>query len=982
MNDQAVLQHKTTTPAVTIPSAPSSEELAFDWTLSEKDKQLVLKHRGSENLCRFAVQLCVLKNHGRFLSDYLQLPPAVLGYLCQQLDIPPLARLPGRARGNTESDYQREIADYLGWCTYDAQAAQQLHDWIADQVNQHLYIDDLVEKAANRLREQRIVIPGPVVFEREVNAAYRQAEGFVFQRIAAQIPLSMRQTIDQLLAVDDADSKTDFMRFAEYPPEARAKHIVRYLDRYQELAALGIEQLRFSGIGRGLPQRLAGVVKTYDAWQIRRFDADKRYALAACFLFEAKKTVLDYLVEMHAQFMLTMERRSRNDWEKEHRQLRRQVNRGIVSLRQFASTALALRASSETQIEPLFEQTDPNTLRAAIQDCEAFESLQTYGYVNQLRSRYTNFRRYFPRFIQLDFQAEPAGQAILDSIKVLRKLDSSELKALPEDVECSFVPANFRKRPYATPSRIDRRTWEISLALALRDALRAGDIYLPDSRRHVSFWDLCYDRSAWQQQRPVAYGELGLPVEADAATAKLVGEFLQTADRTAIELPSNAFVAIVNGQLQLKRDPAVEEPADTPLLRQLIKRHLSRTRIERLLFEVDAWCDFSSALRPLGRDPSDDQRFYETLLAALVAHGTNLGIVAMADSAEGMTVDRLQDITRTCLREDTIRAANTLLVNYMRRLTISDYWGDGRRSSSDGQRFGVQGSSLLASFYPRYFGYYDRAVTVYTHISNQFSVFNTDVISCAEREALYVLDGLLRNESELDIEFHSSDTHGFTEQLFGLCFLLGYSFMPRFKDLKKQKLYKPVGVQVHQDLAALFSGVIDLELIKEQWDSLVRVAASLKNRIVPAHVIAKRLISSGSHNRLANALTHLGRLLKTTYILRYFSDPELRRQVGLQLNRGESRQELADHVFFANQGEFRSGNYFEMMNKASCLSLLSNAILVYNTVHMGEFLAQAEANGSGFSLDTIAHVSPLQHGHVIVNGTYDFSSTRKTGVKV
>jgi hypothetical protein len=101
VNDQAVLQHKTTAPAVTIPSAPSSEELAFDWTLSEKDKDLVLKHRGPENLCRFAVQLCVLKNHGRFLSDYLQLPPAILGYLCQQLDIPPLARLPGRARGNT-----------------------------------------------------------------------------------------------------------------------------------------------------------------------------------------------------------------------------------------------------------------------------------------------------------------------------------------------------------------------------------------------------------------------------------------------------------------------------------------------------------------------------------------------------------------------------------------------------------------------------------------------------------------------------------------------------------------------------------------------------------------------------------------------------------------------------------------------------------------------------------------------------------------
>ena len=69
-----------------------------------------------------------------------------------------------------------------------------------------------------------------------------------------------------------------------------------------------------------------------------------------------------------------------------------------------------------------------------------------------------------------------------------------------------------------------------------------------------------------------------------------------------------------------------------------------------------------------------------------------------------------------------------------------------------------------------------------------------------------------------------------------------------------------------------------------------------------------------------------------------------------------------------------------MMNKASCLSLLSNAILVYNTMHIGEFLAQAKDSGSSFSPDIIAHVSPLQHGHVIVNGTYDFSGTRQAKV--
>src|SRR3984893_436036 len=78
-------------------------------------------------------------------------------------------------------------------------------------------------------------------------------------------------------------------------------------------------------------------------------------------------------------------------------------------------------------------------------------------------------------------------------------------------------------------------------------------------------------------------------------------------------------------------------------------------------------------------------------------------------------------------------------------------------------------------------GYYERAIMIYTHTSDQYSVFGARVISCSPREALYVLDGLLENDTTLCPRERYTDTHGFTEQLFGLCFLLGYSFMPRLR---------------------------------------------------------------------------------------------------------------------------------------------------------------------------------------------------------
>jgi TnpA family transposase len=175
-------------------------------------------------------------------------------------------------------------------------------------------------------------------------------------------------------------------------------------------------------------------------------------------------------------------------------------------------------------------------------------------------------------------------------------------------------------------------------------------------------------------------------------------------------------------------------------------------------------------------------------------------------------------------------------------------------------------------------------------------------------------------------------------------------------------------------LNPLFDGTADTDLVREQWDFLVRVAASLKNRTVPANVIVQRLANASSSDRLAGALTALGRVVKTIYILRYLSDPELRHRVQLQLNRGEARHELVGRcLFFANRGEFRSGDADEIMNKASCLSLLSNAVLVWNTLRIAEIVNRLRAAGHAVADQDLARVSPLMHAHVIPNGTYRFA---------
>jgi hypothetical protein len=64
------------------------------------------------------------------------------------------------------------------------------------------------------------------------------------------------------------------------------------------------------------------------------------------------------------------------------------------------------------------------------------------------------------------------------------------------------------------------------------------------------------------------------------------------------------------------------------------------------------------------------------------------------------------------------------------------------------------------------------------------------------------------------------------------------------------------------------------------------------------------------------------------------------------------------------------------MNKASCLSLLSNAVLVWNTLAIMKIVTQLRAVGETIADEDLARISPLMYQHVIPNGTYHFARSK------
>jgi len=231
-------------------------------------------------------------------------------------------------------------------------------------------------------------------------------------------------------------------------------------------------------------------------------------------------------------------------------------------------------------------------------------------------------------------------------------------------------------------------------------------------------------------------------------------------------------------------------------------------------------------------------------------------------------------------------------------LDASRIWVDGTSSSSDGQRFYMPRKALQQTYSPKLSDY---ALEFYSFVADDYAPFYSVPIECAERDAAYVLDGLLYNESDLVPMEHYTDTHGYTEINFAAFAMLGRKFAPRIRGIQHQRLYRIDRTRSYGALEPMVTKkdhTINPEPIENDWNRMRHFYASLKIGHVTASVALKRLVSLSKKNRFYQAKRELGRIFKTEFILEYLSKPSLRHRIRQGLLKGEQLHSLARQVFY------------------------------------------------------------------------------------
>lgn len=323
-------------------------------------------------------------------------------------------------------------------------------------------------------------------------------------------------------------------------------------------------------------------------------------------------------------------------------------------------------------------------------------------------------------------------------------------------------------------------------------------------------------------------------------------------------------------------------------------------------------------------------------------------------------------------------------MNYHHQQWLTRYWGSGNLSSSDGQRFPVSGKIRNAKAVPRYFGF-GQGVTFYTHTSDKYAQYGSKVIPTTERDATYVLDEILGNETDLVILEHTTDTTGYTDLLFALFDLLGLQFSPRIRDISDQRLCKVKNIPgisgpgpvVYPELK--FTTTVNPGYIKQRWEDMLRLAGSLKRGYVTASLLISKLQSYPRQHNWTYVLQQYGQLIKTIFILRYLKSIPLRKKIHAQLNKGEALHALRTWLWFGGDGVIRRKQEDDQQEMVASLNLLTNMIVVWNTVYQQKIIEGLRKQGNAPREEDLQHLSPARFEHINRLGKYTFKPSNETG---
>lgn len=577
----------------------------------------------------------------------------------------------------------------------------------------------------------------------------------------------------------------------------------------------------------------------------------------------------------------------------------------------------------------------------------------------------------------LNFDGGSGAESILEAISYFKNREGTISKTAPLDF---LNPAE-----QAAVTRDDSfrsSLYKAFFFIYVANAIKSGQLNLKHSYKYRPLDDYLIGKKRWEEEKETLMARAGLSEFADPnpVLTKLDEALYEQYKKTNqnIEDQKNAYLKISSGGDFTVSTPKQEEKTTEILKPYFPERHF--VPLPELLSTVNAHTGFLEEFQHWQQRYVKSRIPDKILYAGIIGLGCAIGIPKMGRISPKINENSLQNAVNWYFSLDNIRAANDRIVAFMDEMELPNIYRreQGKlHTSSDGQKFEVRTDSLNANYSFKYFGK-GQGISVNTFIDDRNLLWHSLVFSASERESAYVIDGLMYNDV-IKSDIHSTDTHGYSEAIFAATHLLGFSFAPRIKNLKKQALYifKSRQKADHPDWELKPDKYIEREIIKEFWDDILRFIVTIKLKETTASDIFRRLNSYSKQHRLYQALKAFGQIIKSDFILRYIDDVELRQAIEKQLNKVELANRFTRAVAVGNPRDFTQGNKEDQEIAEACNRLIKNTLICWNYLYLSQKLARMkDPEEKEKLLSAIASHSIISWEHMNLLGEYDFSDNK------
>jgi TnpA family transposase len=801
----------------------------------------------------------------------------------------------------------------------------------------------------------------------------------VVNDMVSRTPPELRETLLGLLDVELNSVVSNFNKLKESAGRASRNHLDGMVAHLTWLESFGTLDDIFKDILDAKIKYFGLIAKQYDAAALRDFSVDKRLVCILCLIRLMQIRTRDQLGEMFLKRIAIMEKAAKNTLLEVQMQQRSELAAMVVTLGGVLRILEAEDDDAEAgRLIREYVGSDEEIKRLQEGVAELQRQMNT-DFLPHLWQHFISQRRILFRLIRLlDLESTCNDVALMAAIDIIKENENKTREWLSNDIDLSFVSERWRKfLRHEAPggSGINRRHLEVCVFFHVALSLRSGDLAIArseefsDYRKELLDWENCL------KLIPEHCARIGLPSTAKEFMEWLKQELIEEARKLDERFPESSGDVILgkDGRPIARKAEASPTSESAVRLREEIIRLMPDRHVLDCMENVEHWANYTRHFGPITGNDAKIKDAASRYLMTIFALGCNLGPTQAARHLKDsdVTAHMLSIVNRRHITIENLEAALRQLSNIYLELPLPRLWGDGKTVAADGTQHDFFDDNLLAGFH---FRYRKTGAVAYRHVTNNWIAVFRHFIGPGIWEAVYVIEGLMKAGLNVEADTVQSDTQGQSASVFTYALLYGVKLMPRIRNWKDLRFFRPSSSVRYEHIDLLFSEVADWDLIEKGWQEVMQVAMSIVAGRISSARLLRKLSSYSRRNRLYFAAQAIGQVVRTIYLLKWIGSRDLREEVTANTNKIEAYNGFSKWSSFGGD-VIPTNEPDEQQKRLRYIDLVAFTLILQTTVDMMRVLEKLSKRKEIRDED-VRSLSPYLTAHIMRFGRYKVRLSR------